>query len=277
MKFGVVIVALLASLLAGCGASPGTPFSNSSVALAGNWQIQSSAIPSAATPQGIVLLGALESSGSQVSGNFRFTNLAQPEACGLNQVVVLSGAVESNNTLTLASAALPNGTTIKVSLKMTSTQPYSGIGKIEVDGATCAVASASAFGSQIATTTGTFIGTLTPSANGAPAPVTQGSATVTLAQSATPGADGQFTTTGTLSYQFGSCSGKVPLSGYVSGVGMSFWDFIISSGGTQEVNLNGTTNLTATQIKAGYLSLTPAPCSTDPNSNAVFSGNLKRH
>ncbi|HEV2135311.1 MAG TPA: hypothetical protein VGR47_13840 [Terracidiphilus sp.] len=277
MKFQVGIVVLTASLLAGCGSSPGSAFGSlSSANVTGNWQIQTSANSSAASPQGIVLLGALENSGSQVSGTFRFTNLAQPYACGSNEVVSLSGAAGSNN-LTLTSATLPNGTTIKVSLKIMGAQPYSGLGTVEVDGSTCAVAAASAIGSQIASTTGTFSGTLSPGALGTPASGAPGSATVTLTQSAAPGSDGQFTETGTLSYKIGSCSGSVPLSGTVSGVGMSFWDVIFSDGGgQQQVNLSGTTNLAATQISAGLLSLSPAPCSTDPDSSATFNGQLNR-
>lgn len=223
-----------------------------------------------------MLLGALADSGDQVSGTFRFTNLAQPDACGSNEVVSLSGAVDSGNSLLLTSAILPNGTTVKVSLKLMGVQPYSGIGTVEVDGPACAVASAPAIGSQIASTSGTFSGTLSPGATGAPAQGTPGTATVTLTQSTAPGADGQFTATGTLSYQFGACSGSVPISGTVSGVGMSFWDVIFNSGAQEQVNLSGTTNLAATQIKAGYLSLVPAPCSSDPNSSATFNGQLNR-
>lgn len=211
-----------------------------------------------------------------MSGTFRFTNLAQPDACGSNQVVSLSGAANSTN-LTLTSTPLPNGTTIKVSLKIMGAQPYSGLGTVEVDGKTCAVASASALGSLIASTTGTFTGTLSPGSLGTPASGAPGSATVTLTQSADPGADGQFTATGTLSYKIGTCSGTVPLSGTVSGVGMSFWDVVFSDGGgQQQVNLSGTTNLAATQINAGNLSLAPAPCSTDPDSSATFNGQLNR-
>ncbi|HEX8712194.1 MAG TPA: hypothetical protein VF730_09995 [Terracidiphilus sp.] len=244
--------------------------------VAGNWQIQSSASSTSASPQGIVLLGALASSGSQVSGTFRFTNLAQPEECGASEVVALSGSVDGKNTLTLASGSLSNGSTIKVSLKIIGAQPYSGLGTVEVDGGACALRSASAIGSQVASTTGTFTGTLSPQVSGAAGSVAPGTATMILTQSDTPGTDGQFTTSGTLSYQFGACSGKLPLNGAVSGVAMNFWDVIFSNDGTQQVNLSGTTNLSATQIEAGYLSISPAPCSTDPDSSAVFNGKLNR-
>lgn len=271
-----IVVLLAAYLLGGCGSSAGNRFENATD-LTGNWQIETSSNAVSASPQGVVLMGGLESSGNDVRGTFRFTNIEQPEACGANQVVLLSGKVGPDNDLTLASAALPNKTTIKVSLKLGNAQPYSGLGTVEVDGGSCAVASASAIGSQIATTTGQFAGTLSPGTPGAPASGTPGTATVALTQSPSPGPDGQFALIGTLSYQFASCSGSVPLNGKVSGVGMNFWDVVFTSGGGQvQANLVGTTNLTATQINVGYLSLAPAPCSADPNSIAAFNGQMNR-
>lgn len=272
------MILLAALILGGCGSSHGNFFANSSAdGITGNWQIQSSANSTTGAPREVILLGALQSSGGQVSGTFRFTNLAQPAACGLDQVITLTGAIVSKNNLTLTSATLPNGTTVKASLRMMGTQPYSGIGTVEVDGPTCAVATMAAIGSQIASTTGKFSGALSPATNGTPASSVPGTAVVTLTQSAAPGADGQFTATGTLSYQFGSCAGSLPLSGTVSGVGMSFWDVIFTpSGSLQQVYFSGTTNFTATQIKAGYLSLSPAPCSADSNSSVTLNGELNR-
>lgn len=271
-----IALLLAASLLGGCGASSGNLFGDAS-GLTGNWQIQTSASSASTSPQGIVLTGALDGSGKQVSGTFRFTNLAQPAACGSNQVVLLSGAIGSNNDLRLASAPLPDGSTIKVSLILANAQPYSGLGTVAVEGGSCGVASASAIGSQVATTTGNFSGTLSPGTSGTPASGSPGTATVTLTQSPVPGSDGQFTASGTLSYKFGACSGSVPLDGSISGVGMNFWDIIFtSSGGQEQANLTGTTNLSATQINVVNLSLVPAPCSADPSSSAAFNGMMNR-
>jgi hypothetical protein len=273
-----IAVLLALSFLGGCSSSPGNMFGSDASGLAGNWQIETSATASSSSPEGVVLLGALESSGNQVSGNFRFTNLAHPDACGSNQVVLLSGTIGSHDDLTLASAPLPNGTSIKVSLNLANAQPYSGLGTVEVDGGSCAVPAASAIGSEVATTTGSFAGTLSSGPIGAPASGSPGSVTVTLTQSPKAESDGTFTVTGTLTYKFGSCSGSVPLNGTVSGVGMSFWDVIFtSSGGQEQANLSGTTNLKATQIDVGSLSLVPAPCSADPNSSAAFNGRMNRN
>lgn len=279
MRTRVVVFALAALVVpAGCGSPSGNLFIGSTASLSGNWQIQTSANSTTASPAGVVLLGAIEGSEGQFTGTFRFTNLAQPDACGQNEVVTAAGSVDSKGGMTLSSAPLSNGTTVRVSLKLTDTPPYSGIGSVEVDGKTCTFASAPAIGSQVASTTGTFTGTLAAGRSGALASVAPGTATVTLTQAANPNPDGQFAETGTLTYQIGACSGNVPLKGTVSGVAMNFWEVVFSAGGDQEqVNLTGTTNLSASQINAGYLSLAPAPCSADPNSSAIFNGQLNRN
>lgn len=274
-----IVVLVAASLMGGCGSSSGSGnLFGSASNLTGNWQIETSASAASTSQQGVVLMGGLESSGNHVNGTFRFTNLADPDMCGSNQVVSLSGTVGSNGNLTLVSGPLPNNSTVKVSLKLGNAQPYSGLGTVEVEGGgSCALASASAIGSQVATTTGKFVGTLSPGPTGASSSSTPGTVAVALTQSASPGSDGQFTLTGTLNYQFASCAGSVPLNGKVSGVGMNFWDVVFTSTGDQvQASLVGTTNLTATQIKVGYLSLAPAPCSADPDSSAAFNGQITR-
>ncbi|HEV2325365.1 MAG TPA: hypothetical protein VGS10_15540 [Terracidiphilus sp.] len=265
-------------VLAGCGSPSGNLFKGSTADLSGNWQIQTSANSTTAAPSGVVLLGAIEGSGGQFTGTFRFTNLAQSDACGQSEVVTATGSVDSKGGMMLNSAPLSNGTTVKVSLKLTDTPPYSGIGSVEVDGKTCTFASAPAIGTQVASTTGTFTGTLAPGRSEALGSVTPGTATVTLTQAANPNPDGEFAETGTLTYQMGACSGNVPLKGTVSGVAMNFWEVVYSADGDQEqVNLTGTTDLAASQINAGYLSIAPAPCSADPNSSAIFKGQLNRN
>lgn len=218
-----------------------------------------------------MLLGALESSGSHVSGTFRFTNLAQPTTCGLNQVVALSGSIDAGEKLTLSSATLPNGTTIKISLQISGSQPYTGAGTIEVDGATCTYAPTAALGVEIPNVSGSFTGTLTPGSLGAPAPGTPGAATLTLTQSASPNSDGQFAVSGTLSYQFGSCSGSAALAGTVSGAG------IIASATTasQVVSFIGLADNAASKLTTAVI-FAPAPCSTDMTSTATYSGTLAR-
>jgi hypothetical protein len=271
------VLFLTALVVAGCGGSPGTPSGKSPTApdLTGNWQIQPSVIPQTIPLNAILLLGALQSSGSQVSGTFRFTNLGQPATCGLNQVVTLSGAIDSNEKLTLTSAALPNGTTIKVSLQISGSPPYSGTGTIEVDGGPCPVPPAAVDGEEIANTSGTYSGTLTPGAIGSQTPGASGTGTLTLTQSSSPASDGQFAATGTLSYQLGTCSGSAVLTGTVSGIAIALSTTSGITASPQSVSFAGFADVRAAKIAATMLSV-PAPCSTDITSSAFYSGELAR-
>ncbi|HSU19043.1 MAG TPA: hypothetical protein VLI45_04800 [Acidobacteriaceae bacterium] len=242
--------------------------------LTGNWQIQSGTPPNS-PPTALLLLGALQSSGDTVNGTFRFTNLAQPTTCALNQVVALSGRVDSSGNLTLTSAPLPNGTTVKVQLAVPEVRTSSATGTIEVSGDTCAVASNEAIGVQVASVTGTYAGTLTPGTLLSPGSGPIGSATFSLAQAVTPAADGQFPVTGTFSYVFGACSKSVAVTGTASGVGI-----MLSASTTPEtgpyLTIVSTTIPAATQITVGSLASAPALCSSDPLSTSSFSGTLLR-
>lgn len=187
MKVRALVVLFGASMiLAGCG-SPTTSSSGTSPPVApdltGNWQIESAVISGTVPPIGIVLFGALESTGNQVSGTFRFNDLSQPTTCGLNQVVTVTGAVDSKNNLTLTSSALPNGNTIKILLGITGVQqPYAGTGTIEVDGTTCTFPSTTAAGVEVTNASGTFTGTLSPGTLLSPATGTSGSGSLTVRQ-----------------------------------------------------------------------------------------------
>lgn len=246
--------------------------------LTGNWQIQSTVDPGTVPPSGIVLFGALQSSGNQVSGTFRFANLGQPTQCGLDQVVTVNGAMDSKNSLTLTSSTMPNGTAVKTTLTISGLQQrYTGAGTIEVNGSTCTFASTGATGLQIQNTSGTFTGTLTPGTLLSPG--TGPSATVSLAltQAQTPQGDGQFPASGTLSYAVGACSGSVKLTGTVSGVGVILSTTTQPSGTAQNASFLATSNSGATAITAGVLDFTPAPCSADTTSSAIYTGAVSRN
>jgi hypothetical protein len=224
-----------------------------------------------------VLFGALESTGSQVTGTFRFANLGQPTQCGLDLVVTVSGSLDSKNNLTLTSSAMPNGTTLKVSLGITGLQqPYSGTGSIEVDGPTCTFPSTGAIGEQIQNATGTYAGTLTPGTLLSPGSGPSAAVSLALTQSATPQSDGEFPVAGSFNYTVGRCMGSAALSGTVSGVGVILSSASVPPANLQVVSFVGATNTTATSISAGLLEFAPAPCSTDPTSIADYTGTLTR-
>jgi len=265
-----------AMTMAGCSAPPATISVSPTPDLTGNWQIQSNVDTSQIPPAGVLLVGALQNTGSQVSGTFRFSNLAQPAQCGLDQVVTVTGSLDSKNNLALTSSALPNGNTVKIALAINAAQAPYYSGTIEVDGTACTFPSTTALGAQIANATGTYTGTLPPGT--VITPGTGPSAMVSLAftQSATPQADGQFPVTGTLNYTVGTCSGSVSLSGTISGVGL-----ILSTPGgllaSPQASFIGGVSPAATSISAGSFYSDPAPCSTDPTSSATYSGTLTHH
>ncbi len=264
--------------LAGCGSPPTT--SNSSPAspdLTGNWQIQSDVTSNIVPPPGVVLFGALQSTGGQVTGTFRFSNLAQPTTCGLDQVVTVAGSVNSNNNVTLSSSAMPNGTTVKVLLAIIgSQQPFAGTGTIEVDGSTCTFPSTGAIGEQIQNAAGTFTGTLTPGTLTTPKTGPSAAVSLAITESASPQSDGEFPISGPFNYTIGSCTGSAALTGTVSGVGV----ILSATSGTyanpQNLTFIGTSNPTATTITAGLLVFAPAPCSSDPTSESTYTGTLSR-
>jgi hypothetical protein len=264
---------LAALIFAGCG-SPTSTTGTSPAApnLTGNWQIQTDA----GTQLGLLLLGSLNSNGSQVMGTFRFTNLSEPTSCGLSQLVTLIGTIDSNKNLTLSSATQPNGTTIKVALGIAGAQPYSGTGTMEVDGTTCAFASMPAIADEFANTSGIFTGTISPGTLGAPASGTLGTSTLTLVESSSPGADGQFSATGSLNYAIGTCSGSIALTGDLSGVGVTLSGSNGASPFPQSVSMVGTTDQLATTMTVGYAVFVPAPCSSSSVSNAYYFGTLNR-
>ncbi len=279
MQAKAFIVLFGASLtLAGCASShPTSGTTPTPPDLTGNWQIQSNVISNTVPPAGVLLLGALQSTENQVAGTFRFTNLAQPTACGLDQVVTVTGSVDSKNNLTLASSSMPNGTTVKVLLVISSSQqPYAGTGSIEVDGSTCTFPSTGAIGQQTQNIAGTFTGTLTPGTLVSPGTGPSATASLTIAQSANPQSDGQFPATGSFNYTIGSCSGNVSLSGTVSGVGVTLSGTSGTFQNPQIVTFIGTSNPAATAISAGLLVFAPAPCSSDPTSEATYSGTMNR-
>ncbi len=279
MKEQALFVLFWASMtLAGCGSPPLTPGTHPAAPdLTGNWQVETNLVSYAVPPAALLFLAELQSTGNQVTGTVRFTNLSEPTVCGLNQVLALTGAIDSNNNLTLTSTALPNGSTIKVLLAITrSQQPYAGTGTMEVDGTTCAFAATSAIGEQIENTTGTYTGTISPGTLGSPALGTSGTASLSVAQSSSPAADGQFAATGSFSYAIGTCSGTIPLSGTVSGVGLILSGSDGASPYPQTLSIVATSNPAATSISAGFLDFVPAPCSPTPQSGADYFGTLNR-
>lgn len=264
---------LLTSCAAGAPGSPGNPVTYPD--LTRNWQIQSDTAPATIPAGGVLVAGALQSSGASVSGTFRFSNLAQPRACGLNEVVAASGAVDSTGHLTLTSPALPDAWVIKTQLAVPAIATNFATGTIEISGGTCAFASSPATAVQIAPVTGTFAGTLAPGTLGSPGTGPSGTASLNLTQATLPAADGQFPLTGSLSYAFGGCTKTVTLTGTASGLGVEL-DASTTPLTGPYLRIIGTTVPTATQITVRSFVSAPGLCSADPLSTSTYNGTLPR-
>ena len=263
------------ALLAGCGTSPAPTAPVVYPNLTGNWQIQTSSTSPTNPSTQVLLTGALQNSGASVSGTLRFANLANPANCTLNQVVTLSGTTDVNRNLNLTSPMLSSGSTIKTQLTPSATVPGFYGGTIEVDGGSCAAASAAALGVEIEPVTGTFNGPLVTGPLGGPI-TTAGSASLVLSQSSTPSTDGQFAVTGMLSYTLGDCVGSAALSGGASGVGITMSEAAVAPLSEPAVAFLGLTDPAADKIQVESLDFASFSCTGSQPSTHVYGGTLTR-
>lgn len=198
-----------------------------------------------------------------------------PPNCGLNQVVTLSGAIDSSGDLSLKSTPFNSGSVVKVQLQPSATVIGFDNGTIEVDGGGCATGSSSALGVKVASVTGTYNGALIAGALGSTAS-SAGTASLMLSQSLVSGTDGQFPLTGMLSYTLGACTGLTALSGTASGVGVTMAAAVISPASEPAVSLIGLTDPTADKIQAASLDFILFGCTGSQPSTHVYSGTLTR-
>jgi hypothetical protein len=246
-------IALLIPLacLLGC-TMPYTPSSQSLSGNWSNWQIQSgTAITS--PPTGLYFTGAVQVQGTQSSAVFTSAGLT---GAGPATVLNFLGTYNSSTGNVGLLPATTNAPAYGIGFTQPSTNtviPVSVIGgcvyPLNYQGVEClAQASLSpAVGVQIAPLNGTYTGTLTDSAS----PGMSGTGSLTLTQSTTPNADGSFSLTGTLTFPSNSGFGTFPLSGTVSGEGITLYD--PTPGIVPVVSLTASTNPAATQITVSNL------------------------
>lgn len=265
----------LALCLAGCAAGgPGALLPAPAVPnISGNWQIDAAIAPTSTAP-GLLLIGALESSGTSVTGTFRFSDLANPRVCGLNEVVAVTGTIDPAGNLNLLSNKLQSGSVLTAKLTLPPVLTNFATGTVSVAGTNCAEASIPATAAQIASVTGSFSGPIAPTAQNSSTSAPKGTATLSLTQAATPSADGQFTLTGTLSYILGTCSVSSTVAGNVSGIGLIMHS--TDAGLLPGSSLVGFTKPLATQIDLGVFLIPPPACLPSLTTFSSYGGTLLR-
>lgn len=246
----------------------------------GNWQIESASIygPNGSTTSGITLYGGLVSNGQAensslgVTGTLTFGYLGPPTTCHQPQAISFTGTVDAARNLTLTSETLQGGGVVTVNMPLPATlSTYGTGGSISVSAGACTQASMGVTGALQEPLTGTFTGALSPGAFGT---TSAAAGTGSLVLTETPvGISGVpvYELSGTFSYTLGACTGSLAVSGNHSGVAFS-----VNGPSTmpRTVSIAGGANSTATSLQIDQILFTAAPCSTDPSSEAVYSGTL---
>ena len=224
---------------------------------------------------GTVLVGSLVEQGSKFTGTFRFADLDPSSTCGpAYQTVSLTGTMNTTGLLTLQTSRLTSGSTVQGTLQEQTSAYGINYGTIAVVGSGCQYALASSFGILIAPVNGTFIGTLqrgTSVNNSQP-----GSTYLSLGQSATAAADGQFPMTGSLSFSGTNCSSSANLTGTVSGENLQLSSPPDPVTGISEVNISAVPNVSATQLAEVTVTFGSGPCAAGVAPFNQYSGMLSK-
>jgi hypothetical protein len=252
-------ITLLSPLLAtlACGSSGPSNIGVPGTAATGDYVIT----VAGGTAQASMFTGALNVSGTAVTGTFRYNNPGTLCVSGAQDIPFTGSIVNGNLTLTSASFASSVATlTLPLPFGATTSGQQVTNGTAVIAGGTCALASTTAKGQYIPSLSGTYSGTLT-------GPVA-GAVSVTLNE-ASANSDGQFPTTVALTFTSianSGCNFTIPISAPASGV---------LSGGTLQVStptisLSLNASLPPTAINVAYTAngASAVACS------GSYSGNL---
>jgi hypothetical protein len=258
-KLRFTLLLPLAALLA-CGANP-TPSAPATnyLNLTGDWVALVPSTPGA--PPISDFLGALQSSGSTVTGTLRAISLSIPQCVSFTQDLHATGTIDANNNLVLTIPIA--GGTATITATIATPESYTP-GTWQISGGACATPSTAIQIAEFAPSTGTYTGVVNvlDTTTGLPVAGTATNVTAVLTQSTTPNADGEFPLSGTVTAT-GACTIGFPITNEVveGGVFMSasYIGPVLDGGGSP----------TATMLVADLIS--NSACSSQ-----VYSGILTR-
>jgi hypothetical protein len=254
MKRGLRFALLLpAAVLIGCAVNnPGSTTSSIQSGQPTNWEVQwTNSFP----PLAIAATGELQINSSQATGTF--TSIALP--CIPSATENFTGTIDASGNLTLDARFI----TLQLLDVASGNTVLSGT--LTGGGYLCqAGMSGPIVATEIAPLNGPYTGTLTASTES-----DSGQATLSVTQSTTPNADGSFSLTGTLTFPASSGFGTQPLSGRISGEGITLYD--PTPGIVPVVSLTASTNPAATQITVSDLAF-----AVTASDIVTFTGTLTR-
>lgn len=245
----------------GSGASHSSGTTEAIPNVTGNWHLQNApqatGTTPADTPVTVVLDGALQSTGTQVTGTVQYTDEIRLLACGENEVIAVTGTVNSASHLSLRSAPLVSGAVVTADLDPTGDPVGFWTGSISVSGEACGIPATTALGLEIPSVSGTYQGNLVAGSEASSAAV--GTTSLTLTQSSTPAADGDFPVAGTLTYTMRSCTANVALTGTVSGLAILLTPVTSPFAGASLSSAFGVVNVAKDQLSIAVVFIAP-PC-----------------
>jgi hypothetical protein len=251
---------LITTALTGCSVMNSST-TTSTPNLTGYWEFQN---PQSIPVGAIMLQGALQSQGSQVTGILNSSMGCTPP------IIDMSGTIDPTGNLTLTGLSASAQLTVPASAtSMTGTAGGGGyLCNAVWAGPVTAVKIAS---TPSAPLTGTFAGSIIP----ANATTPMASLSLALTQSSTPNATGEYSLTATLTYTSGTCSATFPVVGTLTGF---LAELATATGNPQadSVSVVAATNPTASQLSSASFLFFPSPCSTIASSSSAYTGILTR-
>lgn len=230
--------------LVACGGSYSPPVGTSFTPTAGDYVLT----VAPGTANAGYFSGNIAVSGSSVSGVFRYTNPGTVCVSG-SQDIPFTGTF-GNNVLTLTSATFSNSVaTLSVHLPLSTNNIGADVstGTALITGGTCALASSSLQAQLIPSYTGNWTVTITTP--------TSETLALSITESTTADADGQFTASGTIGCGTG---GAIALTGLVGGATMQLTNPLLSTQSAITITANNaavpaTVNITGACAGSGTM------------------------
>ena len=241
--------------------------------LTGNWQIQSGPSISPATNSLILLTGALQQEGTQVTGTFTGTTIC-PASLSPTQTVTMNGTFDAGRNLTLTATPTP---VVSVRLAVPEDPTQFSTGTLNATGTVCALAlQTPAIAVEIPSVTGSYTGSVTAGTLLGTAPIPSGTSTLTLTQTSTANASGQFSVTGSARFSSPACTSTTSLSGTVSGAELILKSTPNSTGLSQVNAVAFVTPAGINTLQAFSITYDLGPCNAGLSSFSSYTGTLTR-